>query len=25
MGCTVMVIDRARLEAEWDASDARDY
>jgi hypothetical protein len=25
MGCTVTVIDRARLEAEWDASVARDY
>jgi hypothetical protein len=25
MGVTVTVIDRARLEAEWDASDARDY
>jgi hypothetical protein len=25
MGCTVTVIDRARLEAEWDASSARDY
>jgi hypothetical protein len=25
MDCTVTVIDRARLEAEWDASVARDY
>jgi hypothetical protein len=25
MGCTVTVIDRARLETEWDASIARDY
>jgi hypothetical protein len=25
MGCTVTVIDRARLESEWDASVARDY
>jgi hypothetical protein len=25
MGCTVTVLDRARLEAEWDASVARDY
>jgi hypothetical protein len=25
MGCGVTVIDRARLETEWDASIARDY
>jgi hypothetical protein len=25
MGCTVTVLDRARLEAEWDASVARNY
>jgi hypothetical protein len=25
MGCTVTVIDRARLETEWDASRSRDY
>jgi hypothetical protein len=25
MGCALTVIDRARLEAEWDAYDARDY
>jgi hypothetical protein len=25
MGCTVSVLDRDRLEAEWDASIARDY
>ena len=25
MGCTVTVIDRARLETEWNASIARDY
>ena len=25
MSCTVTVIDRARLETEWDASRSRDY